>query len=81
MIAHARIKFPAGKWRLHASGAGGVRILANDKVILENWTGDASVEKIATLEVPTTSEIEVTVEHFVLAPTTNFDLTIEPVVP
>ncbi|HEY3898589.1 MAG TPA: protein kinase [Chthoniobacter sp.] len=81
MIAHARIKFPAGKWRLHASGGGGVRILANDKVILENWTADAPVEKLASLEVPTTADVEVTVEHFVLEPTSNFDLTIEPAAP
>ena len=81
MIAHARIKFPAGKWRLHVSGAGGVRILADDKIILENWTANAPVEKLATLEIPATSDVDITVEHFVLTPSSNFDLTIEPVVP
>jgi WD40 repeat protein/serine/threonine protein kinase len=81
MIAQARIKFPAGKWRLHASGAGGVRILADDKVILENWTADAPIEKFAPLETTATSDVDITVEHFVFDPTPNFHLTIEPVAP
>jgi WD40 repeat protein len=81
MIAHASIKFPAGKWNLHASGAGGVRILADDKVILENWTADAPIEKFALLETTGSKEVDITIEHFVLDPTANFHLTVEPVVP
>ncbi|MEP6668449.1 MAG: protein kinase [Chthoniobacter sp.] len=78
MIATARIKFPAGKWRLHASGAGGVRILADGKTLLENWTNDAPTEKIANFETPGGSEVEIGVEHFVIAPTPGFQFLIEP---
>ncbi|MDR3404000.1 MAG: protein kinase [Chthoniobacter sp.] len=79
MIATAKIKFPAGRWRLHASGAGGVRILADGKSLLENWTNDAPTEKFASFETPSTAEVEITVEHFVTAPTPGFQFLIEPV--
>ncbi|MEI9894672.1 MAG: hypothetical protein WDN28_12485 [Chthoniobacter sp.] len=78
MIATARIKFPAGRWRLHASGAGGVRILADGKSILENWTNDAPTEKFANFETPAAGEVAITVEHFVITPTPGFQFLIEP---
>jgi len=81
MIAHARMKFPAGRWRFHASGAGGVRILADGKIVLENWTADAPLDKFATFETTATADVEMTVEHCVLNPSPDFNFVIEPVVP
>jgi WD40 repeat protein/serine/threonine protein kinase len=81
MIAHARINLPAGKWRFHVSGGGGVRLLAGDKVILDNWTADAPIEKFATYQTFATRDVDLTIEHFVLEPTPDFAFVIEPVVP
>jgi hypothetical protein len=78
MIATAKINFPIGKWRLHASGAGGVRVLAGGKAVLENWTTDAPTEKFADFETKAAGEVEMTVEHFVMAPTPGFQFLIEP---
>jgi hypothetical protein len=78
MIATAKINFPIGKWRLHASGAGGVRIMADGKTVLENWTADAPTEKFADFETKVAGEVEIGVEHFVVTPIPGFQFLIEP---
>jgi hypothetical protein len=78
MIATAKINFPIGKWRFHASGAGGVRIMADGKAVLENWTADAPPEKFADFETTVAGEVEIAVEHFVVTPIPSFQFLIEP---
>lgn len=79
MIATAKINLPVGKWRFHASGAGGVRVLADGKTVLENWTSDAPTEKFATFETTIAGDVTITVEHFVVTPIPGFQFLIEPV--
>ncbi|HEY2572623.1 MAG TPA: hypothetical protein VGH65_01095, partial [Verrucomicrobiaceae bacterium] len=81
MMARSRINFPAGKWRFHASGDGGVRVMANERIVLENWTAGAPKEKFADFETSTAGEVEIKVEHFVVEPTAGFQFLIEPVTP
>ena len=78
MIATARVNMPVGRWRLHASGAGGVRVLADGKIVFENWTNDAPTEKSADFATKAAGEMEITVEHFVTAPIPGFQFLIEP---
>lgn len=79
MIARARVKLPAGKWRFRASGGDGVRVMIDGKVILENWTANAPVEKVADYEQAAAGDVEVVVEHFVIEGTNGFQFLLEPV--
>jgi WD40 repeat protein/serine/threonine protein kinase len=79
MIARARLKLPAGSWRFRAVGGGGVRVLLNDKAIIDQWTADAPAEKTADYDQATTGPVELTVEHFVLNGADDFQFLIEPV--
>jgi hypothetical protein len=79
MIATAKINLPAGRWRFHVSGGGGVRVLADGKPVLENWTADAPTEKFGDFETKSAGEVELTVEHFVVTPIPGFQFLIEPV--
>jgi hypothetical protein len=78
MIAKAIIKFPAGRWRFHAAGGGGVRVIADGKAVLDVWTADAPTEKFGDFETKSTKEVQLTVEHFVATPTSTFQFIIEP---
>lgn len=78
MIAKAKFKLPVGRWRFHASGAGGVRVMIDGKVALENWTADAPTEKSGDFETTTSGEVEITVEHFVVNPVPGFLFLIAP---
>jgi hypothetical protein len=53
-------------------------VLANGKVVLENWTADAPAEKSGDFETKAAGDVELTVEHFVTAPSAGFQFLIEP---
>jgi WD40 repeat protein/serine/threonine protein kinase len=78
MIATSKFKLPIGKWRFHASGAGGVRVLIDGKAALENWTADAPTEKSGDFETTAAGDVEITVEHFVDTAVPGFVFLIAP---
>ncbi len=78
MIARARVNLPAGKWNFRASGSGGVRVLVDGRVVLENWTADAPTEKSADYAQASSGNVEITVEQFVLAASAGFQFLLTP---
>lgn len=64
MIARTRIHLPAGDWRFSTLSDDGVRVLVNNRPILENWTWHAPTRDTALFHQPEDAEVEIVVEHF-----------------
>ncbi len=64
MIATAKVRFPKGKWKFTTLSDDGVRVLANGKPVLENWTWHAPTKNEGTLELAEATDVDLVVEHF-----------------
>ena len=64
MIATAKVRFPKGKWRFTTLSDDGVRVLANGKPVLENWTWHAPTTNEGLLELQEATNVDLVVEHF-----------------
>jgi len=79
MIARARVKLAAGKWRFRIRGEGGVRVMVDGKAVIEDWAADAPGTEAADDERSMEGEAEIVVEHFVKEGTAEFRFLLEPV--
>jgi hypothetical protein len=79
MIARSQIKVPAGKWRFHARGRDGIRIIVNDKTLLQHWTGESIIDDSCEWEQFVSGSVDIIVEHFALTAGSNLDVWLEPV--
>jgi hypothetical protein len=64
MVAAAKVRFPKGTWRFSTLSDDGVRVTANGKVVIENWTWHAPTRDVGVLVLEEEAEVEVLVEHF-----------------
>jgi len=80
MIARARVKLPAGKWRFRVLGEGGVRVMVNGSTVIEHWDASAPAEKTADYEQGAPAAVDIVVEHFVTDGAAGFEFLLEPVV-
>jgi len=64
MIARTRLPLPKGKWRITTLSDDGVRVLADGKPIIENWTWHGPTRDTGVLDLPEDREVELLVEHF-----------------
>lgn len=77
-IATAKIAFPKGKWKFTTLSDDGVRVTANGKAVLENWTWHAPTRNEGVLELAADTEVEVVVEHFEIDGFSTLQLEIAP---
>jgi parallel beta-helix repeat protein len=64
MIARTRLTLGKGRWRITTLSDDGVRVIADGKPILENWTWHAPTRDSGVLELAEEREVELIVEHF-----------------
>ena len=78
MIARARLTLGAGRWRFKTLSDDGIRVLADGKPVIENWTWHAPTSDTGVLELAEEREVELIVEHFEIDGYAVLRLTIEP---
>lgn len=81
IIATAKMRLPAGRWRFTTLSDDGVRVMVDGRVVLENWTWHGPTQDSGVWEQPAEAadrEIEVVVEHFEIDGYAVLKLTIEP---
>ncbi len=78
MIATAKIRMPAGRWRVRTLSDDGVRVLADGTPIIENWTHHGPETNTGDLVLDEAREVAFTVEHFELDGYAVLRLDIEP---
>lgn len=78
MIARTRLALPAGNWRLTTTSDDGVRVMANDRTLIENWTIHGAEQNEAVLKQTSANEVELVVEYFEGAGAATLKVEIEP---
>ncbi len=78
-LARTTMPLPAGKWLFRVRSDDGVRVKADGRVVVENWTWHAPREDRGVLELDEAREVEIEVEHFELDGYAALRLEIEPV--
>ncbi len=66
MIATTTIPLTKGRWRITTLSDDGVRVLADGKPVIENWTWHAPTTDNGILTLDADREVAFTVEHFEL---------------
>jgi hypothetical protein len=78
MIADTDLNLCAGKWRFHSRVRGGIRIIVNQRPLLERWDGSKTIDEICEWEQSTSERVHVKVEHFALTEESEIEVLIEP---
>lgn len=78
LIATASLPLPKGKWRIKTMTDDGIRIIADGKTILENWTHHGGTVDTADLDLPEPRAVALTVEYFEIYGAAVLDVQIEP---
>lgn len=81
MIARARLKIPAGRWRVTTLSDDGVRVTIDRKVVIENWTWHGPTENDGVYVQATDGEVDAEVEHFEIDGYSVLKLEIRPDLP
>ena len=81
LIAQTSLKLPKGRWRFRTSSDDGVRVLVNDRPVIENWTWHVPTTNDGVFEQPTESEVPIVVEYFEIDGFATLRLEIEPASP
>jgi hypothetical protein len=80
MLATAELlRLSAGKWRIHARGDSGVRVIKDGRTLIESWPGGAASADTADFEQPTAGQVKFVVEHCSLGGAASLDFALEPV--
>ncbi len=66
LIAETTARLPAGRWRIVVRSDAGVRVTADDAVVVENWTWHAPTVDTGVLDLPAPRDVHLRVEHFEL---------------
>lgn len=78
MIATATTQLPAGKWRITTQSDDGVRVLVNDKPVIDNWTWHVTATDKGTFTVKEGEDVTIKAMHFELDGAAVFKLELEP---
>ena len=79
MIATTKLVLPAGRWRVSTLSDDGVRVMADGKPVLENWTWHGPTRDSGEFNIAEERLVELTVEHFEIDGYAVLELEIEPV--
>lgn len=64
MIARTRLPLSKGTWQFSTLSDDGVRVLVDDKPVIENWTWHGPTRDTGKLALERDQTVEITVEHF-----------------
>lgn len=78
MIATTTLNLPKGRWKFSTLSDDGVRVLVNNKPLIENWTWHAPTRDSAAFDQPDDAPIKIQVEHFEIDGYAVLELSIEP---
>jgi parallel beta-helix repeat protein len=78
MIAKGTLELPKGKWKFSTLSDDGVRVTANGKSVIENWTWHAPTPDSGVFEQAAAGPVEIVVEYFEIDGFATLGLTIEP---
>lgn len=79
LIATTSLPFTPGKWRIVVQSDDGIRVLADGKTVIENWTHHGPTTDSADLVIEQTRVVPLVVEYFQIAGHAVLDFKIEPV--
>ncbi|MCC6320644.1 MAG: right-handed parallel beta-helix repeat-containing protein [Phycisphaerales bacterium] len=78
MIARTTLDLPKGKWKFSTLSDDGVRVTANGRNIIENWSWHAPTPDSGVFEQAAAGPVEIVVEHFEIDGFATLSLAIEP---
>jgi parallel beta-helix repeat protein len=79
IIATTSLPLGKGKWKIATLSDDGVRVIADGRTILENWTHHGATRDEAILELESDRTVELRVEYFEIYGAAVLDVQIEPV--
>lgn len=65
-IASTELSIPAGDWRINTESDDGIRVWADDQLLIDNWTHHVPTKHSAELKIETARKVKIRVEHFEL---------------
>jgi hypothetical protein len=80
MIADTDLNLCAGKWRFHARGRDGIRIIVDGRPLLERWDERKAIDEFCEWEQSTSDRVHVKVEHFANTEESEIEVLIQPVI-
>jgi parallel beta-helix repeat protein len=78
MIAQARLRLPAGRWRFRTLSDDGVRVMVGEATVIENWNWHGPTPDEGVWEQPAPGEVDLRVEHFEIDGHSVLRVEIEP---
>jgi hypothetical protein len=79
LIATTKLALPAGKWRLKTISDDGIRVYADGKPIIDNWTWHGA--ETNTAELPGGRTVDLKVEYFEIDGAAVLEVSLEPIAP
>ena len=64
MIATTRLPLSAGVWEFTTLSDDGIRVIVDERAIIDNWTWHGPTRDTGTLNLPEDRTVEIRVEHF-----------------
>lgn len=65
-IARTRLRLPAGRWKVQTLSDDGIRVVADGRTLIDNWTWHGPTRDEGVLELEQAAEVDLLVEHFEL---------------
>jgi len=81
MIAKAHVPLPAGRWVFTTLSDDGVRVAADGRSLIDNWTWHVPARDRGILELDRDKAVEILVEHFEIDGYAVMELAISPETP
>ncbi|HEX41534.1 MAG TPA: hypothetical protein ENN81_05680 [Phycisphaerales bacterium] len=81
MIARAHVPLPAGRWVFTTLSDDGVRVVADGRTLIDNWTWHVPARDSGILELNRAGTVEILVEHFEIDGYAVMELAISPAIP
>jgi parallel beta-helix repeat protein len=79
VVARTSLPLTAGKWRITTVSDDGIRVMADDAVIIENWTHHGPATDQGELMVPNAKTVAIVVEYFQIGGHAELDFKIDRV--
>jgi hypothetical protein len=79
MIATTSLRLPAGRWKIRTLSDDGIRVTADAKPIIDNWTWHGPTVNEGMLELDRERTVELAVEYFEIDGYAVLELTLERV--
>lgn len=77
LIATASISLPAGTWTISTTSDDGIRVIADGKIVIANWTHHGPTRDSGSIEIPQSRSVPITVEYFQIGGHAVLDFAIE----